>query len=148
MNKVQVRIMDTTMILQGAESEEYIRILADYINEKSESLLSRSQGKVTGQALKQLLVAINITDELFKERERIRQLEEEVSKVRQELNEYIETFSIKEDKAGNKEKPVGEKPAEKKPAGERLTEKKPDKVRTTEKDFKNGQAKPRKTDNA
>lgn len=90
-NHVDVTICDQEYRLVAEESAAYMERIAAYVGEKMSALLSGSHVGRTGAAV---LTAVNITDELFKEREasgqlrvQIRQLSDEAGKAEAELSE-------------------------------------------------------------
>lgn len=65
LKRINVNIAGKSITLVSDEPEDYIRELARYIDKKNQSLAS-----VSNNSTKLLLLAINIADELFKERKR------------------------------------------------------------------------------
>jgi cell division protein ZapA len=65
-NKVQVAIAGETVTFVSNEDEEYVRKLAAYIDGKIQEVVAKNLHPVT----KCLVAAINLADELFKERGR------------------------------------------------------------------------------
>lgn len=90
LTRVQVKILDETLVLQSAEDPEYIHSIADYVNAKAAEMMKESKGALIGQSLQKLLVIINIADDLFKEREKVKNLELALEKANNDLNEFIE----------------------------------------------------------
>lgn len=68
-NNTKVLIGGTVYTLSGEESEEYIQRVALYINNKMDDMKSSSNGQLMNTRLMNVLLAINIADDLFKERD-------------------------------------------------------------------------------
>ncbi len=74
-NKVDVVIGGEIFTLVSGENDEYIQRLAKYINAKfNEILTSKSHANINPQ-MRSLLIAINIADDLFKERDKLLELQ-------------------------------------------------------------------------
>lgn len=69
-NKTKVLIDGQVYSLSGQESEEYIQKVALYINNKLDELKKSDNGQMMNTRLLNVLLALNIADELFKEREK------------------------------------------------------------------------------
>ncbi len=89
-NRVVVTICDQEYTLVAEESAVYMERIAAYVGEKMSALQS---GSHVGRTNAAVLTAVNITDELFKEREaseqlrvQIRQLSDEAGKAQVELS--------------------------------------------------------------
>lgn len=70
-NKTKVLIDGQVYTLSGQESEEYIQKVALYINNKLDELKKSDNGQRMNTRLLNVLLALNIADELFKERESV-----------------------------------------------------------------------------
>ncbi len=68
-NNTKVLIGGTVYTLSGEESEEYIQRVALYINNKMDELKHSDNGQMLNTRLLNVLLAINIADDLFKERD-------------------------------------------------------------------------------
>lgn len=67
-NNTKVLIDGQVYTLSGQESEEYIQKVALYINNKLDALKKSDNGQMMNTRLLNVLLALNIADELFKER--------------------------------------------------------------------------------
>ena len=67
-NNTKVLIDGQVYTLSGQESEEYIQKVALYINNKLDTLKKSDNGQKMNTRLLNVLLALNIADELFKER--------------------------------------------------------------------------------
>ncbi len=75
-NNTKVLINGQVYTLSGQESEEYIQKVALYINNKLEMLKKSDNGQMMSTRLLNVLLALNIADELFKERDNVLSLNE------------------------------------------------------------------------
>ena len=73
-NKVQVMIGGKTMTLVGTEPEEYLKEVAEYINEKIEEVKAFDSSKALSPAAISVLTSINIADAYLKENEKLNAL--------------------------------------------------------------------------
>lgn len=80
MNIVTVKINDFEYSLKGAEDAEYISSLAQYVNEKVESI--KNNNRKLGTSELSVLAAVNIVDELFK-------FNVDYKKMKDEYNELV-----------------------------------------------------------
>lgn len=69
-NKTKVLIDGQVYTLSGQESEEYIQKVALYINNKLDELKKSDNGQKMNTRLLNVLLALNIADELFKEKDK------------------------------------------------------------------------------
>lgn len=74
-NKTKVLIDGQVYSLSGQESEEYIQKVALYINNKLDEVKKSDNGQLMSTRLLNVLLALNIADELFKERDSVSNLE-------------------------------------------------------------------------
>ena len=91
-NRVEVFIEGKAVILTGEESEEYIKLVAEYVDKKYKEVKGISNGNISSSMLS-VLAAINITDEYFKEKERNLILQEENDKSRDDNSENFSKLS-------------------------------------------------------
>lgn len=98
----KVLIGGNVYTLSGQESEEYIQRVALYINNKMDEMKGSDNGKQLNTRLFSVLLAINIADDLFKEREQVASMkkllimkdeqvthmEEELLKQQKQLDEF------------------------------------------------------------
>lgn len=90
-NRVTVTICDQDYTLVADEAPSYMQRVGAYVNDKLKELLAASK---TGRTDAAVLTAVNITDELFKEREasealrrQIKQYVDEASHAKSEVSE-------------------------------------------------------------
>jgi cell division protein ZapA len=76
-NDIEVIINNKRYTLSGYESEEYLQRIASYINSKHNEFRNRDAYKFLDTDLKNILIQINIADDCFKTRERIKEIESE-----------------------------------------------------------------------
>ena len=105
-NKVQVAIDGKVFPLMGTESPEYITSVAEYIDKRISTIRESDRYNSLTSYLAVILACINITDELFKEREKLEEMESFDSKtskgslpaLRKELKEVrLENERLKEE---------------------------------------------------
>lgn len=80
MNKfhdIEVIINNKRYTLSGYESEEYLQKIASYINNKHNEFRNRDAYKFLDSDLKSILMQINIADDYYKTRDKIKEIEEE-----------------------------------------------------------------------
>ena len=65
-NKVEVTILGTKYLIRSEDDEAYIRELAGYVNYKLEEFVAGRSGVPLQRLV--ILTALNIADELFRER--------------------------------------------------------------------------------
>lgn len=88
---VRVNILGQDYLIKGDANEEYIRAVADYLDQKmralAESMAAKSHTKVA------VLAALNIADELFKERaeseRRISEIEEKLLSLSRNIDKSL-----------------------------------------------------------
>lgn len=81
MNKyhdIEVIINNKRYTLSGYESEEYLQKIASYINSKHMEFRNKDAYKFLDSDLKNILMQINIADDYFKTKDRIKELEKEI----------------------------------------------------------------------
>ncbi len=90
-NKVVVTIAEQEYTLVATEDEAYVRGVAKYVDKQVNAVLSAEKFSLVDGAV---LAAINVADELFKEREaaetlrlQLKQQVEEATKTKMELSE-------------------------------------------------------------
>lgn len=69
--RTEVQIFGTTYTIRGDEEPEYIISLAKYVDEKMKAITAK--GRTLSLQKLAVLTALNIADELFKEREKARE---------------------------------------------------------------------------
>ncbi len=80
MNKyhdIEVIINNKRYTLSGYESEEYLQKIASYINSKHVEFRNKDAYKFLDTDLKNILMQINIADDYYKTRDRIKEIEKD-----------------------------------------------------------------------
>jgi len=77
MNNVEVIINNKRYTISGYESEEYLQKVASYINNKHMEFKKQDSYKMLDAEMRSILMEINIADDYFKIRNRIKDLENE-----------------------------------------------------------------------
>ena len=86
--RIRVRVYGSDYTLRSEEDPQYIVELADYLNEKMTEIAERSSAK---SALKvAILAALNITDDLFKERQEKEKLNNIITEKCASLREQVD----------------------------------------------------------
>ena len=102
-NKTEVLIDGKIYTLSGYESEEYLRRVATYINNKLAELKKLDGYARLSQELKSILLELNVADDYFKAKNQVEMVEEELAQKDQELydlkHELISTQIKLEDAA-------------------------------------------------
>jgi len=107
-NNTKVLIGGTVYTLSGEESEEYIQRVALYINNKLDNLKSSSNGQMMNSRLIHILLAINIADDLFKEKEHGEKFNKRLSDQDQKIKELETVIDKKETHCTTLEKEIEE----------------------------------------
>lgn len=81
--KINVMIGGRTFTVVGSEGEEYIKNLAKFVDKRMKELSSKNER--LSQAMVATLAALNISDELFKNNQKLKELE---SKAKEPLEKY------------------------------------------------------------
>ena len=79
-NKVIVRIGGREHAMRGSESEEYIHKVAIYVDKKMEEISSKQPP--LGISMLAILTAINLADEVIKQKDEIERLQKELDQVK------------------------------------------------------------------
>ena len=100
-NNTKVLINGNVYTLSGDESEEYIQRVALYINNKMDEIKHSDNGQLLNTRLLNVLLAINIADELFKERD-LNNLMKEQSRDQDQVIENLkeQIFKLDQEKSG------------------------------------------------
>ena len=85
---VEIKIMGQTYTVKTDTEEEYIQEVARYVHEKMDEVLKKTKSVSTLNVA--ILTALNIADDLLKEREKRRGLLQEVEKKSKDLAEKID----------------------------------------------------------
>lgn len=96
-NKVNISIDGKPFTLVGTESEEYIESVADYVNEKIAFIRESDKNSFLTRDLAVILTCVNLADELFKEREKLKGIDPEenaalkdtVSELEEEIDDLL-----------------------------------------------------------
>lgn len=88
-NVIEVTILGRKMLLSTESDEDYVREIADYVNEKMENI--REQSGSTSSLNVAILTALDIADEYFKQVGLQKEICEKVDKQCLELVNYIDT---------------------------------------------------------
>ncbi len=86
-NEVQVIIDGKVLTMSGFESNEYLQRVANYINDMISEYNKNDSFRHAGKDIQHRLIEINVADELFKAREKVDKLTEEVKLKENELYE-------------------------------------------------------------
>jgi cell division protein ZapA len=81
MNKyhdIEVIINNNRYTLSGYESEEYLQKIASYINSKHIEFRNKDAYKFLDSELKNILMQINIADDYYKTKDRMKELEKDM----------------------------------------------------------------------
>jgi cell division protein ZapA len=84
-NDIEVIINNKRYTLSGYESEEYLQRVASYINNKHNEFKNKDAFKFLDSELKNILIQINIADDYYKEKEKLKELEEESNEKSNEI---------------------------------------------------------------
>lgn len=88
MNKyhdIEVIINNKRYTLSGYESEEYLQKIASYINSKHAEFRNKDAYKFLDSDLKNILMQINIADDYYKTRDRIKDIEKDTESKSNEI---------------------------------------------------------------
>ena len=89
MRAISIQGRDYTIMTE--EGEDYISSLSEYINGK---MLEISAGKSMTSHSLAILTALNMADEMFKERQRLERLKEKIRKKSEYLLKKLETKGV------------------------------------------------------
>jgi cell division protein ZapA len=96
---VEVTILGRRIRIRSDDDDDYIREVADYVNERMEEVQKATQ--TTASMNVAILVAMNIADDLFKAQGRNRTLSKEISLQVEQIISYID------EKLGEKQEASG-----------------------------------------
>lgn len=85
-NHVQVMIEGKMMTLVGTETPEYMKSVAEYIEEKNKEIRSGENGRRMNVAMASILTSINVADDYFKEKDKNSSLEAEIAELALQKN--------------------------------------------------------------
>lgn len=83
--KMEVIIDGKVYTLAGEESEEYMQRIASYVNNKIQELKEVPSYKKLNKDLQSILLALNISDDLYKTKEVLKMMKEEYDKKDKEI---------------------------------------------------------------
>ena len=86
-NHVQVMIEGKLMTLVGTESPEYMKSVAEYIEEKNKEIRSGENGRKMNVAMASILTSINVADDYFKEKSNRENIQREFEILKEKLSE-------------------------------------------------------------
>jgi cell division protein ZapA len=84
-NRVYVRIAGNEYILCGSEPPEYIQKVALYVDQKTTEIMKANHTLSTSMA--SVLTAVNVADEMFKNKEQKESLQQELEQARKMIQE-------------------------------------------------------------
>lgn len=90
--RTTVKIRGREYVMKGSESEEYIHKVAIYVDRRMEDIEQVNPNLST--TMLAILTALNVTDELLKERERTGKLEKEVQRLKDALSRSPQLYDI------------------------------------------------------
>ncbi len=112
---VEIRVFGQTYTVKTDEEEDYVREVARYVNEKMEDVLKRTRSVSTLNVA--ILTALNIADDLLRERDRRIALLKAVETKSRNLVEEIELkIGQKEAEKISDAEPPGQEPSSEKDA--------------------------------
>ncbi len=85
--KMEVIIDGKVYTLSGDESEEYMQRIASYVNNKIQELKEVPSYKKLNKDLQSILLALNISDDLYKTKEVLKAMKDEYDKKDKEIYE-------------------------------------------------------------
>lgn len=89
-NKTKITIDGKTFKLTGEESEEYMKMVAAYIDEKIEEIKNSPNARFLNAGMRSILTSINIADDYFKEVQKNKALSEEIIKLKMKSSKFNE----------------------------------------------------------
>lgn len=89
-NHIKVVIAGEVYELTSSESPEHVQNVAAYIDNKLTEIYSKKSFGYINHRLKTLFVSLNIADDLFKEKEKVRTLELEKNDLKVKLDSCME----------------------------------------------------------
>ena len=88
-NDVEVIINNKRYTLCGYESDAYLQMVAAYLNDKYVEMRNSDGFVLMDQDMKSTLIQLNIADDYFKEKEKLRKVEEDLEKQTNDAYELI-----------------------------------------------------------
>lgn len=86
-NRVKISVDGKSFTLMGEATEEHMRVVASYIDEKMAEVRKKAKVVERDSALAYVLTSLNVADDYFKEKERSEFLESRLRKLTQQLEE-------------------------------------------------------------
>lgn len=90
---MEVIIDGKVYTLAGEESEEYMQRVASYVNNKIQEMKKMSSYKKLNKDLQGTLLALNITDDLYKTKEVLKMIKDEYDKKDQTIYDMTQQLS-------------------------------------------------------
>jgi cell division protein ZapA len=84
-NDIEVIINNKRYTLSGYESEEYLQRIASYINSKHNEFRNKDAYKFLDADMKNILIQINIADDYYKTKDKIKEIEDEKEAMSNEI---------------------------------------------------------------
>ncbi len=99
-NKVKIAIDGKTFTLMGFESEEHMKKVADYINEKIKEVRKNSASISLDSSLAYILTSINVADDYLKAQEKTEEFRMRLNELEKQSNadNFQEKISVLEAK--------------------------------------------------
>ena len=97
-NDVEVIINNKKYTLCGYESDSYLQMVANYLNDKYAEMRKCDSFVLMDQDTKSTLIQLNIADDYFKEKEKLRKMEEDLEQNTNEALEVIQENILLESK--------------------------------------------------
>lgn len=94
LSHIKVVIAGEVYELTSAESKEHVQNVASYIDKKMKEIYSKKSNGYINHRLKTLFISLNIADDLFKEIEKRKKLEQQVKELTKNLKNYTEENTI------------------------------------------------------
>lgn len=89
-NKIQVSILGHKFNIVGIETQEYLNLIAEYIDEKMKE--AKAKGHASSEVEIAILAAINVADHYFKSNDQLLSLQEAYNKKVKKLNDIKELY--------------------------------------------------------
>ncbi|MGN0135847.1 cell division protein ZapA [Anaerotignum sp.] len=103
-NRVKISIDGKSFTLVGDESEEHMRKVASYIDEKMTEMREKAVAVSMDSSLAYVLTSINVADDYFKQKAYVAELEGKLSGLTAEVQELSEKLEEAEKVRGEAEK--------------------------------------------
>lgn len=111
-NDIEVIINNKRYTLCGYESEEYLQKIATYINSKHNEFKNKDAYKFLDADLKNIMVQINIADDFYKTKEKVKEIEADNEAKSNEIFDLKHELITTQTKLGMAQKEIEELKAE------------------------------------